>query len=80
MKEIREKLEVMHKKKDKTIARGEAAVQKIMKEVCCLLRLSSKEVQKASLKSKSLLEWFVVDPFNGLHIDQLWHSLMFILL
>jgi hypothetical protein len=38
VKGTREKLEVMYKKKDNTIARGEAAVQKIMKEVrLCLL-------------------------------------------
>lgn len=33
VKELREKREVMQRKRDNTIARGEAAVQKIMREV-----------------------------------------------
>lgn len=41
MKEIREKNEAMHRKRDNTISRGEAAVQKIMKEVRLLPSLRS---------------------------------------
>lgn len=37
MKEIREKLEAIHRKKDATIARGTAAVQKVMTEVCYIM-------------------------------------------
>ncbi|KAG0565779.1 hypothetical protein KC19_7G014000 [Ceratodon purpureus] len=55
VKEIREKLDVMHKKKDNTIARGEATVQKIMKEMLhryrTLLELGPAELAAISAPS-----------------------------
>lgn len=52
MKEIRLKTEAMHRKRDNTIARGEAAVQKIKKEVCLLPSLQFFEkIQQASTES-----------------------------